>query len=87
MTVRLTSTAYSTRLDVDCPEMPSRTLLSCRPSKMKASPFSRKSTISQTACPCRRVRGETMAVPYQLMYSPVVTTASIPEIPSLSAGR
>ena len=57
------------------------------PVMMKMSPSSANTTTSHMPLFCTRVSAATMRGPTRPRYSPVATTARMPETPRCSAGR
>ena len=60
---------------------------SASPVMMKMSPSSTNTTTFHIPSFCTRVSAATMRGPTRPKYSPVATTAKIPDTPSRSAGR
>src|SRR3989475_9295498 len=87
MTVTLTSTAPDTSPRANGPLQPPRIGRRANPVLMKMSPSSATTPTSHIPTFWTRVSAATMRGPTRPKYSPVATTARMPETPSRSAGR
>src|SRR2546425_440907 len=87
MIVTLTSTAPEKRPPPNGPLQPARMGRSASPVMMKISPSSTNTTTSHIPTFWTRVSAATKRGPTRPRYSPVATTARMPETPSRSAGR